>query len=190
MRVVNWLCDWAIVLWWPDCHRQQSSAFIEQSFAVIVIRTACNNFFQYGRAVRDLLDEKMSDLWIGWGCRVSWSACSPHFTSGDFFLGGYVKYNVYKTRCNCLIQLKRQKTSTLWSILIEMLQNVWKNTKNTPFCCNRRNSRTYGNFHVKWTIFRPFFAVCKTFVPVTSHSFLKYFPNASGTFGTPCIYIS
>ena len=93
----------------------------------------------YSRAVRELLDSELPNSWIGRGGPINWPARSPDLTPLDFFLWGYVKDEVYRTRCPNLTQLKRRITSTIRNIPTDMLQNVWQNMQNRFSAVLREN---------------------------------------------------
>ena len=53
----------------------------------------------WGTNVRDWLNENLEDRWIGRGSpNMPWPPRSPDITPCDFFLWGYVKSKVYKTK--------------------------------------------------------------------------------------------
>ena len=65
--------------------------------------------------------------WIGRRGLMEWPARSPDLTSLDFFLWGYVKSIVYKTKPLDLAALKRRITLAIRSVTHDMLCNVRKN---------------------------------------------------------------
>lgn len=83
----------------------------------------------YSLEVRQLLDEKLPDSWIGRGGPTRWPPRSPDLTPLDFFLWGYVKDKVYVTPCPNLTQLKRRITTAIRSVSVEMLLKVWENSQ-------------------------------------------------------------
>lgn len=50
----------------------------------------------FGRQVRNYLDERFPENWIGRRGPVEWPARSPDLTPPDFFLWGHIKNFVYK----------------------------------------------------------------------------------------------
>ena len=52
----------------------------------------------WGKKVREFLDQKFSNRWIGRGGPIFWPPRSPDITPLDFFLWGFVKDIVYRTK--------------------------------------------------------------------------------------------
>ncbi|EFN61939.1 hypothetical protein EAG_00101, partial [Camponotus floridanus] len=52
----------------------------------------------YARIVRDFLNERFNNRWIGRGGPIAWPPRSPDLTSPDFYLWGYLKNTVYRNR--------------------------------------------------------------------------------------------
>jgi hypothetical protein len=79
----------------------------------------------FAKSVRLWLNEKFGDRWIGRGGPISWAPRSPDLTPLDFFLWGYIKTNIYKTRIKDLDDLKDRITQEIQSINQKTLQNVF-----------------------------------------------------------------
>jgi hypothetical protein len=70
----------------------------------------------FAKTVRSWLDEKFNDRWIGRGGPISWAPRSPDLSPLDFFLWGYIRTNIYKTRIKDLDDLKTRITEEIQSI--------------------------------------------------------------------------
>ena len=81
----------------------------------------------YSREVRALLDEKLPDSWIGRGGPTNWPPRLPDLTLLEFFLWGYVKDRVFRTRVTSITNLKRRITTAIRTIDTDILENVWNN---------------------------------------------------------------
>lgn len=75
---------------------------IEELLEDLPLSLYSNHYFQhdgapphYTRAVREYLDSRYGQMWIGRGGPVSWPARSPDLTPLDFYLWGEVKRRVY-----------------------------------------------------------------------------------------------
>lgn len=77
--------------------------------------------------VRQYLNEIFPNRWIGRRGSMEWPARSPDLTPLDFFLWGYVKSIVYKTKPLDLADLRRRITDAIRSVTPEMLRNVRRN---------------------------------------------------------------
>jgi len=62
----------------------------------------------YGRDVRAYLDAVFVDRWIGRRGAIEWPARSPDLTPLDYFLWGYLKDRVYKTKPQNLAELQQR----------------------------------------------------------------------------------
>jgi hypothetical protein len=61
----------------------------------------------YASDVRDWLDENFRTRWIGRRGSIDWPARSPDLTPADFFLWGYLKDILYKSKPRTLSNLKQ-----------------------------------------------------------------------------------
>lgn len=91
----------------------------------------------YSRAVQDLLNEKLPDLWIGRKGPVNWAAQSSDLPPIDFFFWAYVKDNVFNTRYN-------SSTFKAWNDIKNSkhthgyASKCMANHENPLFCCSKR----------------------------------------------------
>lgn len=60
----------------------------------------------YGRGVRDFLNHRFPNRWIGRGGPVPWPPRSPDLNPIDFYVWGYLKCLVYRNEITSLANLK------------------------------------------------------------------------------------
>lgn len=80
----------------------------------------------YSLEVRDWLDQKFPDRWIGRRGPIEWPARSPDLTPPDFFLWGYLKNIVYKDRPSTLDELRDRIEQACAEIPTQMCDRVCK----------------------------------------------------------------
>lgn len=107
-----------------------------QQQIVPAIQASVNNFepiwFQqdrapphYGLEVRQYLDNVFPNHWIGRRGYIEWPARSPYLSSLDYyFLWGYVKDRVYKTKPQNLYDLRNRIQQEIQQIRQDTLQRV------------------------------------------------------------------
>ncbi len=83
----------------------------------------------YSIPVRNYLDQKFGNNWIGRGGPTAWPPRSPDLTPLDFFLWGYVKDKFYSERIESLDHLKARITDANQQIEPETLMKVWRNAE-------------------------------------------------------------
>lgn len=83
----------------------------------------------YSLTVREYLEERFPQKWIGRAGTIAWPARSPDLTPCDFFLWGYLKSFVYQQRIENVDQLWQKINDGCDSIRANprMLSNVQKN---------------------------------------------------------------
>ena len=74
----------------------------------------------------DIFDQN----WIGKYGPTNWPARSPDLTPLDFFLWGYVKYQVFKTPVQSITPLKRRITPAISNVTQDMITKAWENMEN------------------------------------------------------------
>lgn len=89
----------------------------------------------YSINVRQYLDLRFPDRWIGRRGSIEWPARSPDLTPLDFFLWGYVKGMVYKTKPRDLDDLRERITLAIRSVTPQMLNNVRRHFYLRLGCC-------------------------------------------------------
>lgn len=78
----------------------------------------------YSLMVRELLDERFQERWIGRGGPIAWPARSPDLTPLDFFLWGYVKHLVYQEPPTTRADMELRIIQAFGQITPEMLARV------------------------------------------------------------------
>lgn len=79
--------------------------------------------------VRQYLDRKLPEHWMGRGGSISWPAYSPDLTPCDYFLWGYIKDIVYRNPPRTISELKTKIGQAIRSINEDMLHRVFENMK-------------------------------------------------------------
>lgn len=97
----------------------------------------------YGRNVRNFLDGEFFDRWIGRRGTIEWPARSPDLTPLDFFLWGYLKGQVYKTKPGNLEELRRRITQETEAIPREMIRNAVHSFYNRLGYCQEVNGQHF-----------------------------------------------
>ena len=80
----------------------------------------------WGLRVRQFLNETFSHRWIGRDGPISWPPRSPDITPLDFFLWGYIKDIVYRTKVQDITDLKQRISNAIATIDEAMLQRTWQ----------------------------------------------------------------
>lgn len=78
----------------------------------------------YALVVRNWLDEKFPDRWIGRRGPIEWPARSPDLSPPDFFLWGYLKDIVYTERPTTIEQLRRRIRTVCAKVPVEMCKRA------------------------------------------------------------------
>lgn len=81
----------------------------------------------WGLTVRNLLNQRLGQRWIGRSGPIVWPPRSPDLTPMDFFAWGYIKNKVYAQKIADLNDLKAKIQAASQLITQEMLKNVWEN---------------------------------------------------------------
>ena len=97
----------------------------------------------YGRNVRNFLDGEFFDRWIGRRGTIEWPARSPDLTPLDFFLWGYLKGQLYKTKPGSLEELRRRITQETEAIPREMIRNAVHSFYNRLGYCQEVNGQHF-----------------------------------------------
>ena len=84
----------------------------------------------YAVPVRQYLDKKYPNKWMGRGGPILWPPRSPDLTPCDYFLWGYLKDIVYRTRPTNISELKTKIRDAVSTIDEDTLQKVFKNMEN------------------------------------------------------------
>jgi hypothetical protein len=100
----------------------------------------------FSKDVRSWLDEKFDDRWIGRGGPISWAPRSPDLTPLNFFLWGYIKTKIYKTKVNDIDDLKYRIEKEIKDINKETLHNVFNNIVKRLKLCIDVNGGTFEQY--------------------------------------------
>ena len=76
------------------------------------------------RTVRQFLSVTFPNRWIGRGRPILWPPRSPNITPMDFFLWGYVKDIVYKTKIRDINDLKERIIDAIATVDEAMLERT------------------------------------------------------------------
>jgi len=89
--------------------------------------------------VRDWLNKKFPDRWIGRSGPIKWPARSPDLTPPDFFLWGYLKDIVYKERPSTCEELRTRIEQACEEIDKDMIKRACQSVPSRlKFCLERK----------------------------------------------------
>jgi hypothetical protein len=82
----------------------------------------------WSRTVRQWLNEKFPNIWLGRGSdgdtNMKWPPRSPDLTPCDYFLWGFIKSKVYLTQPSDINELKNRIRQSFAEVTMEMLHNT------------------------------------------------------------------
>lgn len=93
----------------------------------------------FSRHVRNYLDRKFPNKWIGRGGPYEFPPRSPDLTSMDFFLWGYIKNLVYNTPPTTVDDMKGRIKDAFATITSDMLRNVSRSFEERVRLCIEEN---------------------------------------------------
>ena len=93
----------------------------------------------FANSVRQYLDTKLPNRWIGRGGPIPWPARSPDLTPCDYFLWGYVKDRVFQELPNSIPELKTKIRQAIATISQDTLLKVYQNLENRLSFVTRQN---------------------------------------------------
>ena len=79
----------------------------------------------WGLAVCQFLNDTFPETWIERDDSIQWPPRSPDITPSDFFLWGYVKDIVYRTKVRDVSDLQQRMIETLHTVTVDMLARTW-----------------------------------------------------------------
>lgn len=97
----------------------------------------------YALHVRQWLDQRYPDKWIGRRGALEWPARSPDLTPLDFFLWGYLKTMVYKTPPQDIQDLRHRITDTCRQINNVTFTKVRQEFENRLYFCLANNGEHF-----------------------------------------------
>ena len=99
----------------------------------------------YAIPVRQYLDHKLPNRWMGRGGPIPWPAQSPDLTPCDFFLWSYLKDQAFCELPQNIPDLKTNIRHVVESVTEETLQKVFKNIENRLSFVIRQNGGHFEN---------------------------------------------
>lgn len=97
----------------------------------------------YARIVRDFLNVTFRGQWIGRGGPIEWPPRSPDLTSPDFYLWGYLRDVVYRTRPSTRENMVERIRTTCLNIPREVLLTTVRNFHRRIELCQQANGATF-----------------------------------------------
>ena len=98
------------------------------------------------RMVREWLDEKFEDRWIGKYGPIEWPPRSPDMNVMDFFVWGYIKEYVFSRSPATLEEIKRLITSCVLQIPRDMCKRACHSIKKRARLCIEQNGAIFEPF--------------------------------------------
>ncbi|GBO03802.1 hypothetical protein AVEN_116857-1 [Araneus ventricosus] len=77
-------------------------------------------------SVRESLNERFPNSWIGGDGPIPWPARSPDFTPLDFSFWGYIRNIVYRESITDISHLKRRIIAAIETVTPQTLHNTWR----------------------------------------------------------------
>ena len=84
---------------------------------------------RWGFEVRQFFNDTFPERWIGRDGPIPWLPLSPDITPSDFFLWGYVKDIVYRTKVRDVNDLQKRIIQALDTIIVDMPARTWLETE-------------------------------------------------------------
>lgn len=97
----------------------------------------------YDLRVRNFLNIRFGERWIGRGGPINWPARSPDITPLDFFLWGFIKSKVYKDPPTTVENMKERITASFRTVTPQMLYNVRQSILRRARKCIEENGRHF-----------------------------------------------
>jgi hypothetical protein len=94
----------------------------------------------YIKKVREYVNTRFPDRWIGRAAPIAWPPRSPDLTPLDFFLRGFVKNRVFLPLLPANVAALRTRiTAAVAEVTPEMLGSLWQDTDYRWDVCNIPN---------------------------------------------------
>jgi transposase len=100
----------------------------------------------YSLVVREWLDQKFPDHWIGRRGPIEWPARSPDLTPPDFFLWGYLKNIVYMDKPSTLAELRSRIEQACAELQPSMCNKACKSVADRLKLCITAEGAHFENF--------------------------------------------
>ncbi len=98
------------------------------------------------QSVRDFLDRKFPNRWIGRCGTIDWSARSSDLTPTDFFVWGLIKDRMYATKPGTLQALKDAIVTEIESLPVELCRRACQSVPERLQLCKEVEANTLNNF--------------------------------------------
>lgn len=115
---------------------------IEEALDTLPLAVTQNCWFQQdgapahnSRIVREYLNQRFENRWIGTHSTISWPARSPDLTPMDYFLWGFIKNFVFQRQFANIEELQQLVIEAFASITPETLRNVLLASVNRAYVC-------------------------------------------------------
>ena len=101
----------------------------------------------FASSVRALLDDKLTDRWIGRGGPIQWPPRSPDLAVNDFWLWGYIRDKLYRDpRPRTLAALQDRLTSLLDDVEVEMIRASYRSFLRRCELCSENRGGHFEQF--------------------------------------------
>jgi transposase len=100
----------------------------------------------YSRQVRHYLDNVFPNRWIGRRGFIEWPARSPDLSPLDYFMWGYVKDRVYKTKPRDIDDLRNRIVQEIHGIPQQTLRRVVSHVYTTLAHCQAAEGKQFEHF--------------------------------------------
>lgn len=97
----------------------------------------------YSRRVREILDERFPDKWIGRGGPIVWPARSPDFNVLDYFVWGYVKAAVEHIRDGTQNEVREEIVAAFQTITPDMAHRATRQISRRVELCLQVQGRHF-----------------------------------------------
>lgn len=97
----------------------------------------------YSRRVREILDERFPDRWIGRGGPINWPARSPDLNVLDYFIWGHIKAAVEHCRDGTENQVRNAIIAAFNTITPDMAQRATRQIVRRADLCLQARGRHF-----------------------------------------------
>ncbi|KYQ48648.1 hypothetical protein ALC60_12302, partial [Trachymyrmex zeteki] len=102
----------------------------------------------YSRRVREILDERFPDKWIGRGGPIVWPARSPDFNVLDYFVWGYAKAAVEHIRDGTQNEVREEIVAAFQTITPDMAHRATRQISRRVELCKCKEG-TSSNYYIR-----------------------------------------
>lgn len=100
----------------------------------------------YTRRVREILDERFPDKWIGRGGPITWPARSPDLNVLDYFVWGHIKAKVEHRRNGTEAEVREAIIAAFNTITPDMAHRATRQITRRAELCIREEGRHFEQF--------------------------------------------